>query len=289
MQVTPNTYYIDCPAKIGVYLTGKDEAWLIDSGNDKEAGKKVCKILAANGWQARAVINTHSNADHIGGNRLLAERTGCALYAFGMERAFTQYPVLEPSFLYGGYPCAKLRNKFLMAQPSNALELTAEVLPPGLEIIRLEGHFFDMIGLKTADDVYFLADCISGENILEKYHVGFIYDVREYLKTLDYVEALPGKYFIPAHAAACADVAPLVRANRRKVEEIIARLLEICREPACFEDILGKVFAIYDLRMDFNQYVLVGSTVRSYLSYLYDEGKVAADFASNKLIWSSKS
>ena len=37
--------------------------------------------------------------------------------------------------------------------------------------------------------------------------------------------------------------------------------------------------------MDFNQYVLIGSTVRSYLSYLYDQGKVTADFVDNRMLW----
>lgn len=28
---------------------------------------------------------------------------------------FTRHPILEPSFLYGGYPCEDLRHKFLLA------------------------------------------------------------------------------------------------------------------------------------------------------------------------------
>ena len=66
-QVGENTFYIDCPAKMGVYRVAPEEAVLIDSGNDKEAGKKVLKIFDAQGWRLKAVYNTHSNADHIGG------------------------------------------------------------------------------------------------------------------------------------------------------------------------------------------------------------------------------
>ncbi len=46
--------------------------------------------------------------------------------------------------------------------------------------------------------------------------------------------------------------------------EIAGVILELCREPKMFEEILQGVFARYQLTMDFNQYVLVGSTVRSY-------------------------
>jgi hypothetical protein len=37
--------------------------------------------------------------------------------------------------------------------------------------------------------------------------------------------------------------------------------------------------------MNFEQYVLVGSTVRSYLSWLKDTGKLSARFEDNLLPW----
>lgn len=131
------TYYINCPAKIGVYTEDQEKVWLIDSGSDKEAGRKVRQILDKEGWKLQGIINTHSNADHIGGNRYLQNQTGCRIYAGGIEGAFTRYPVLEPSFLYGGYPCRDLRHKFLMAQESQVCELGAEGFPKELEILPL--------------------------------------------------------------------------------------------------------------------------------------------------------
>ena len=49
VQASDNCYYIQCPAKIGIVKLNNTEVCLIDSGNDKEAGKKVRKILDANG------------------------------------------------------------------------------------------------------------------------------------------------------------------------------------------------------------------------------------------------
>jgi glyoxylase-like metal-dependent hydrolase (beta-lactamase superfamily II) len=285
IQAGENTFYINCPAKIGVYRLPSNKIILIDSGNDKEAGKKILKLCAENGWTPETIINTHSNADHIGGNRLLLDKTGCSIYSTGLESAFCNFPVLEPSFLYGGYPGRQLRNKFLLAEPSPVRDIAEFALPRGMEIFPLKGHFFDMIGVKTQDDVYFMADCVSSESIIDKYHITFMYDVSEYLRTLDMIKTLKGKLFIPAHADAVDDMAPLADINKKKVFEIIERIQCICESPASFEEVLKALFDGYNLVMDFNQYVLVGSTVRSYLSYMLDNQMLNAEFNDNKLLW----
>lgn len=285
VQVAENTYYINSPSKMGVYRVSDDNVWLIDSGNDKDAGRKVQKILEAQGWRLTAIINTHSNADHDGGNTLLQSRLGCAVYTTPMEGIIVENPILEPSFLYGGYPFKKLRNKFLMATPSQAQDIAAAKLPEGMEYFRLPGHFWDMIGVKTPDDVYFLADCIFSEATVNKYHISFFYDIAAAFETWAMVEKLEGRLFIPAHAEPMEDIKPLVALNRDKTLEILDVLLEICKEPLPFELVLQRVFAHFQLTMDHGQYVLVGSTIRSYLSYLYDGGKVENYVADNLLLW----
>ena len=285
IQVSEQSYYIQSPAKIGLVKLNEQDVCLIDSGNDKDAGRKVRQLLNANGWRLTAIYNTHSNADHIGGNKYLQGQTGCKIYAPGIDCAFTRHPILEPSFLYGGYPCKELRHKFLMAQESDARELTRESLPEGFAIIPLPGHFFDMVGFRTPDDVVYLADCLSSRETLDKYQIGFIYDVAAYLNTLEMVKSLRANMFIPAHAAASEDVGDLAQYNIDKVLEIADKITGICREPLCFEAILQKLFADYGLTMNFEQYVLVGSTVRSYLAWLKDPGKLTAAFEHNMLLW----
>lgn len=280
-----NCYYIQSPAKIGLVKLDDSRVCLIDSGSDKDAGRKVRQHLDANGWQLSAIYNTHSNADHIGGNKYLQGQTGCQIYAPGIECAFTRRPILEPSFLYGGYPCKDLRHKFLLAQESDARLLTPDVLPEGFALLPLPGHFFDMVGFRTPDEVVYLADCLSSKETLEKYQISFIYDVAAYLKTLEMVQTLEARMFVPAHAEATTDIAPLARYNIQKVQEIAQKILDLCREPLCFESLLQQLFAHYGLVMNFEQYVLVGSTVRSYLAWLKDEGRLQAEFDNNLLLW----
>lgn len=285
MQVGAGSYYVNCPAKIGIYVTQEKDAYLIDSGNDKDAGRKVRQILEREGWKLKAILNTHSNADHIGGNRYLQTQTGCQVYAPGIDCAFTRHPVLEPAFLYGGYPCGALRHKFLMAQESDAAYLEDAVLPEGMQKISLPGHFFDMVGFRTKDDVVYLADCLMSEDSLEKYGIGFIYDVAAYVDTLKKVKEMEAVMFVPAHAPATERIAPLVERNIAKVQEIAETIVTLLEEPMMFEPLLKLLFDRYGLTMNFEQYVLVGSTVRSYLSYLADAGRIRADFDDNRLLW----
>ncbi len=288
IQAGERTWYIDCPAKMGLYTPDGKHAYLIDSGNDKEAAKKALRHIEALGLTLTGVANTHSNADHAGGNAFLQQKTGCKIIGTPLENAFMRFPQLEPSFLYGAYPCKELRNKFLMAPPCLPDAEPQEALPEGLTSIRLPGHFFDMVGYQTADGVFFAADSLFGEHTLNKYHLAFLYDVRAFFETLDLLGTIQASLFVPAHAPACTDLTPLVEANRAKVQEIIGVILTICQTPLMFEDVLKQVFDRYALTLDFNQYVLVGSTLRSYLSYLHDEDRLDCRFEQNRLLWKTK-
>ena len=285
VQITDRSYYIESPAKIGLVRLSGAEVCLIDSGNDKDAGRRLRQLLDKNGWKLTAIYNTHANADHIGGNRYLQAQTGCRVFAPGIDCCFTRHPVLEPAFLYGGYPPKDLRHKFLLAQESDAEPLTPEALPEGFEAIPLPGHFFDMAGYRTPDDVVFLADCLSSRETLEKYRIGFIYDVAAYIRTLEKVREMQARLFVPAHAAATEDIAPLAQYNLDCVREIAERIVGLCAEPLCFEALLQKLFQAYSLSMNFEQYVLVGSTVRSYLAWLKDAGRLSVIFENGTLLW----
>lgn len=284
IKVGKKTYYIKNPTNIGIYLIDDKNIYLIDSGNDKDAAKKIMKIVEEQGWRVKGIITTHSNADHIGGNRYIQDKTGCEIYALDIEKCFTDFPILESSFLYGGFPFKELRNKFLLAKESKTLTIE-ENLPEGLELLKLKGHFFDMIGIKTDDDVYFLADSLFSSETINKYHLFFIYDVKEYLNTLEMLRTLNGNLFIPSHCEAVENIEDLINLNKSKINEILNKIFNMCKNKITFEEILKEIFDEYNLTMNANQYVLVGSTIRSYLSYLNDENKISFKFEDNKMYW----
>lgn len=284
IQVGEKTYYIKNPTNIGIYKIDDENVFIIDTGNDKDAGKKILKIIEEQGWKVKGIINTHSNADHIGGNKVIQDRTNCDIYGYNIEKTITEYPILEPSFLYGGYPFKELKNKFLLAKESIVKSIENN-LPEGLEYINLKGHFFDMIGIKTSDNIVFLADSLFSEETITKYHLFFIYDVREYLNTLEQLKELKAKLYIPSHVEATKNINELIEINKNKIYEIIEMIYNECEKEVTFEEILKNVFDKYNLVMNINQYVLIGSTIKSYLSYLKDENRITYEFINNKMIW----
>ena len=285
IQVSGSSYYVQSPAKIGLVRLNDTDVCLIDSGSDKDAGRKARQLMEKNGWHLTAIYNTHSHADHIGGNRYLQSQTGCRLYAPGAECAVTRHTVLEPSMLYGGCPPRELRHKFLMAQESDAAYLTADVLPEGFQLLPLPGHCMDMVGFRTADDVVYLADCVSSRETLEKYRIGYIYDVGACLATLETVKTMTAKAFVPAHAEVTENIAPLAQYNIDTVQEVGDAITALCAAPQTVEELLKALFDRYGMVMTFEQYALVGATVRSYLTWLKETGRVTAEFADNRMLW----
>ncbi len=288
-HIAGNTFIIPAPAIIGLHVQD-NRTVLIDSGNDKEAGRQILKILSEQGWDLELIINTHSNADHVGGNQFLQRRTNCRIAATRLEASFIENPVLEPAYLYGGFPFRDLQNKFLMAKPSTVTDIipsSGNVLETGLEAFPIPGHFFEMIGIRTPDNVLFLADCLFPENIISKYHVFFLYDLRAHFQTLDAVSAMQADWYIPSHAKPMQSVHRLIEINRKKITEILEAVEKYCQNPVSSCEMLEKLCAHYSVDLDANQYVLVGSTLRSYLAYLKDEGRVDCLYRQGRLLWNA--
>ncbi len=301
INLAGDTYVVPGPTNIGLYARD-GQAWLVDSGNDKEAGRRLNKIATDRGWRVVGVVNTHSNADHAGGNAFLQAKTGCRIAASVPEAAFVEAPEIEAAFLWGGFAPRELRNKFFEAKPSRVTDRIAfpphagegpfsfSPLPAGLSAFPLPGHFFGMVGVLTADRVAFLGDSLFGETVLSKYRVPFIYDAASFAETLKRLPGLDADAFVPSHGPVLrgrGELAALTAKNLERFEELCSRVLSSVdlRGAASFEDALADTASAFGIALDAGQYALVGSTVRSVLSYLRETGSLDAEFADNRLSW----
>jgi glyoxylase-like metal-dependent hydrolase (beta-lactamase superfamily II) len=181
----------------------------------------------------------------------------------------------------------ELLSKFFMAKPSIVDKDSLKLLPEGVKPIDLPGHYFGMCGYLTNDRVFFAADALFSQQVLEKYHISFIHDVASFLSTLEMLPSIDCDVYVPSHAEPTNDIRPLAQKNRDKVNEIAALVYDSCKQPSSPDDVLKMMFDYYGLQMDMGQYALAGSTVKSFITYLRSQGRLEASFEGNRLLYSS--
>jgi glyoxylase-like metal-dependent hydrolase (beta-lactamase superfamily II) len=288
-KITDNVFYIPDRVNVGV-ITYDKKSILIDSGLDADAGKKILKTLEENGLFLNTIINTHSHADHCGGNSYIKEKTGAIVYASEIEAEIIQAPYLEPFYLFSGAaPPKNLKNRFLMAPPSivdNVLKSTDEyVLNDKIRIVRLPGHSPNQIGIES-ENILFCADSVFSEDVLKKHKIPFCTDVEKQKATLAFLKNSKYKYYVPCHAEPTDNIAHLADANLRAMTEIEDSILKILIEKKTTEDIIKSLCKKYEIEVkDIQQYYLTNTTVLAYLSALNETQKLKMDIDGNMLYW----
>lgn len=288
IQAGDRTWYLQGPTIIGFYRLNDKEVCVIDTGEGKEDALRIQSVLESRGWELKFILNTHTHIDHLGGNDHLMSLWGCPAYSTNIGNAFANYEDMEAAYMYGGAPCGSLRKVFKHPGPIGFRDIEAFDLPEGMEYIILPGHSFGMIGIRTSDDVWFLGDSVLNSQSLEKYGFGYLVDVQGYLDTLELLEGMEGRLFIPSHGDVTEDIKPLAQGNRENIYKNEAYLLEICKEEKCFDMILKEVMDHYGIRGSIIQYALAGSTLKCYLTWLHDRGKAEYRFCDNLMVWKSK-
>lgn len=160
-----------------------------------------------------------------------------------------------------------------------------EAIPRGLRSFKLPGHHYGMIGIKTSDGVYFIADALGSKELISSEHILLIYDVAGYIQSLEYISKLDG-ILVPSHSFVTTDISDLLRLNRNKMEEIMSLIFSILQNEQTVEEVVAEIFNYYNLRMSYNRYLLITATIRSYIAFLNNQGKVQKRFLNNKLYFS---
>ena len=275
IKLTDKTFYIDIPTKIGVYKLDEKRVMLIDSGLNAKTAQRVLNILRENGLEIAFILNTHSHTDHAGGNRYLCETTGCKAYAPEVEDMLIEYSDVEATLVYGGFPCRDFRKKFMNTESSKTYNLSEAPLPEGTEVFPLYGHTAHMVGFKTPDDVYFIADVVNGRHTLEKAKICYVYDIDTQLETLQKLKELDGKLCVPAHTDPTTNIAELAQINIENLKEIRQDILTLLKDkPQTSEEITAALCIKYGLKLDFTGLVMVTSTVKSHFVSLRHLGLI---------------
>ncbi|MDQ7801560.1 MAG: MBL fold metallo-hydrolase [Armatimonadota bacterium] len=294
VQLAEGCGYLPGGVNAGVVWAPDGRAVAVDTGGDREAGRNLLRAVQARGLRLVAVVNTHSHADHYGGNDyLLRQVPHLEVWAPVFEEAVLRNPYLEPFYLYGARPPEALQNKWLMAKPS----AVHHVYPTGdgelqvaglvLRVHRADGHATRQAAVGFGP-VCYAADSFFGPEVLEKYEVPFTHDVAGQLDTLERLRGWPYEWFVPGHGAPVGrpDLARVLDANVRAVRQATERVRRAVGSGATADEVVHRVAE--QLRLpptNPSTYFLLRATVMAHLTYLLEAGQLSWVLDRGALRW----
>lgn len=284
IKLGDRTYCIEGSTNVGLYILNENQdVAIVDSGFQNN-GPLILEILNKHKFNLKYILTTHVHADHCGANKFLMSQTGAKMVTTQIERAFARSDKLDIGFLYGGYPLEEFKTDLMHIDEHVDISHLSEI-PEGIRSFRLPGHHYDMVGFKTSDNVYFIADSVGSLDTVLNHHILLVYDVEGYFNTLDYLEELDGLYVVPSHGSITKNISSVVKVVRSKMHEIIDLIIEFLSSPTTLEDLVKMIFDYYKIDISYNKYLIITSTIRSYLAYLGKNGKTTTMFIKNKLYY----
>ncbi|MBQ5632196.1 MAG: MBL fold metallo-hydrolase, partial [Treponema sp.] len=207
INISDCIYYISGPTNIGIIeerlSDTKSNLYMIDSGCNTEDGKRIfteiTEYFSQKDITIKAIINTHSHADHCGANNYIQQKTNCEIWITENEQGSLINPFLQPIISWGGNPLPEINSSYYVAEKTvpNKIINTNEKLTLNngikLSFINLPGHYFEMIGILCENDnkkILFASDGIFGRKNIGKYWIPFLYDVKEFKNSLDTISSL---------------------------------------------------------------------------------------------------
>jgi glyoxylase-like metal-dependent hydrolase (beta-lactamase superfamily II) len=273
-----------------IYISGSS-ALVVDTGLDESHARKLLRALQEAGLTPTAILNTHSHADHHGGNAFILKRfPGLPISAPPLEAAIIRHPVLEPLYLYGALPPRALQTKFLLAPSSPAQGLEAGHHTLGgveVEVLDAPGHAVQMCAVRRGSVLY-AADALFGQGALSKHPLTFCADSAAQKASASGLLDLPGVMMVvPGHGEPTPDLAELVQANLDSLERTTAAVLRAVQQGAASTDeLLARVCDGLRIEMtNAGAVVLNRSVVAAHLSELLAQEQVALTVEGNRMLF----
>lgn len=283
LKLGKNTYVLQCDSNVGFYQYNENNICLIDTGSSKQEVNKIIEILEYNQWNLTTIVNTHSHADHIAGNKILQEKYGCRIYSNINEIPFINNTLLTSALFYGSNPISDLKNPFLMGENSNCYNIN-KLYIPGIKTIELFGHSIGSIGVLTSDDVLFVGDAYTSIENLKRYSLQYVFDVGKYLKSLSFLKCQNFSYYVASHDIVREEIADVIKENIDNCNIIIKNILELINDGITYDSLIKGIFKKYNIKMNVNQYFLISSNLKAYLTFLYENSVITFEFKNNDFI-----
>lgn len=276
MKITKldNFFIIDYGALVSAFVDTGEGVILFDTCLNIDTAKKLDKTIAKN---VVAILNTHSHADHIGGSSLFEKRYNCKTYIHKNEFSFCSLPELEPALLYGGASFKSAKSKFLCAKPLLNISTLDSFVNQEIEIIELFGHSPGHCGFKI-NNVLYAGDALFIKDVIDKHKVLYLYDVQEYINSLNKIKKLEFEHIVLCHKGILSksDAISLIDENINHTEMISEMILRTLNKLSCAraDDISADLMNVLSIPFETEYFLLVSSSIKGYLKYLESHEKV---------------
>lgn len=310
-KIAENVFYIRGTTNIGVVCDEKPdctELYLIDSGGSEKDAEIIFDDISSHfsilnkPFTVKAIYNTHSHSDHVSGNKLFFEKYHCDIFTTKLERGSLENNILQPSYIWGGYPIkqvniayyrypyapiAGLYDENTVVKLSNGITFTFTNLP---------GHYFENYAVtvsykgngNTTEKAIFTGDAFFPREELAKYWIPFMINPNEFMASLDKLDEMAKdcSLFVPGHGRAVAQIRETTELNRISILSTKQSIINALKNgPLSTEFVIKAVADQNEMTMKPGQTVLVGSVIRSYLACLQTEEKIDCYTEGNMLFW----
>lgn len=297
-NINGNTYYIKGGTNTGVIKLNHNESLIIDPGLGGMRPRKIVELLKENNMDIKYIINTHEHGDHYEGcSQLKKFDNNIQILSSSQAKIFIDNPNKFADYIVGGKTNKFL--KFKVAEEKNNSIKVDNIIEEGsivlnnkkFEIIKLKGHSEGSIGILTEDKVLFVGDLFVGSQILDKFDLLLMFDVKEYLNSIDKIKNIDFDYMVLGHEkqiCSKSDSINIANAHTNAIKKYINKIKDLLKSPITIDDILKNIIIDNGLACNYTEYHFFRSSIISIVSYLCDLDQIDYSIEQGEMLYYSK-
>lgn len=298
INIKGNTYYIKGGTNTGVIRLDNNNCLIIDPGRYGVKQIKMVELLKENNMVIKYIINTHEHGDHYEGcSNLKKLNNNIQILSSPEAKIFIDNPNKFADYTVGGKA-----NKFLKfkesSEESHATKVD-DIIEEGkivlnnrkFEIIKLSGHTEGSIGVLTDDKILFVGDLFVGSQMLKKFDLLLLYDVKEYLNSVNKIKSIDFEYMVLGHDKEIhskIDSQVVINNHISAVNNYVNQVKDLLKSPMTIDNILKNIIINNNLSCNYIEYHYFRSSIVSIISYLCDLDQIDYNIELGEVLYYSK-
>ena len=293
IELSPGVFYFPSVVNSFIVSDGHGGALLVDTGLDESHARKLLRAVEETNLTPTGILNTHSHADHHGGNAFILKKfPELPVFAPPMEAVIIQNPVLEPLYLFGAMPPQELQTKFLLApaSPAQAIQSGIQSLAEvDVDLIAVPGHAVRMYAVRVGDVLY-AADALNGPENLQKHPLTFCVDSAQQKESARKLGELDGvRVVLPGHGEPTGELRELAELNVAAYERTTGYVLKAVQQgETTIDTLLARVCNALNVQMQHAPAIVLNrSVISAHLVELQRTGRVTQHVKDNQLLFTA--